>query len=146
MVSFLTFGRYQRPVQETISYIERIAIPEDKFDLFMQLEQWRKAFEVAAKLKDPPRLIEVLSLSFALFIKSFDRFGSGWACMQRSTAGTSGTRYAVQAVDSILNIMTKRSFEYTLLYTYDANKQKKRASHYFSHGQPFPVRPRLSSS
>ena len=52
--------RYQRPVPEIERYIERIPDLEDRFSLYMQVEHWRKAIEVAAKLKDPQRLMEVI--------------------------------------------------------------------------------------
>lgn len=40
-------------------YIAKMSAPEDRFDMYMQIEQWQKAAEVAMKLRDPNRLIEV---------------------------------------------------------------------------------------
>jgi hypothetical protein len=55
----LWLSRYGRPQHETEKYIEKCAVPEEKFDLFMVLEQWKKAADVAIKLRDPNRLMEV---------------------------------------------------------------------------------------
>ena len=62
--------RYQRPVPEIERYIERIPDLEDRFTLYMQVEHWRKAIEVAAKLKDPQRLMEVINYTFSKYIFS----------------------------------------------------------------------------
>ena len=39
--------------------MERITVPEDKFALFVELRSFRKAVEVAAKMRDPYKLQEV---------------------------------------------------------------------------------------
>lgn len=54
--------KFKQPVSETEKYVDKISTPEDRFDLYMELQLWRKAFEVAAKLRDPARLTEVLRL------------------------------------------------------------------------------------
>ena len=58
--------RANRPESETEKFIEKITVPEDRFDLFVELKSWRKAAEVAQKLRDPYRLQEV-SLVYVLF-------------------------------------------------------------------------------
>ena len=44
---------------ETERYADKITESEDRCDVYCELQLWRKAFEVAAKLKDPNRLLEV---------------------------------------------------------------------------------------
>eukprot|EP01038_Epipyxis_sp_PR26KG_P015328 gene15328-20658_t len=51
--------KYNRPESETERFIEKITILEDKFDLYMQIKMYKKAVEVASKLRDPNRLQEV---------------------------------------------------------------------------------------
>lgn len=50
--------KHKRPASEVEKYIEKISAGEDKFDLYMELELWRKAIDVAIKLRDPNRLME----------------------------------------------------------------------------------------
>lgn len=57
MLSFCDRGN--RPESDTEKYIEKITVLEDKFDLYVELKSWRKAAEVAQKLRDPYRLQEV---------------------------------------------------------------------------------------
>ena len=40
-------------------YIERMTAVEDKYALYMELKQYYKAMEMAAKLRDPYKLTEV---------------------------------------------------------------------------------------
>ena len=56
----MNYCRYQRPFGEIEKYIERITAFEERYDLYMQLEQWRKAADAAIKLRDPNRLMEVM--------------------------------------------------------------------------------------
>lgn len=60
--------RYGQTVSETEKYVDKVTSPEEKFDLFVDLQLWRRAFEVALKMKDPARLEEVSEKSFALFV------------------------------------------------------------------------------
>lgn len=56
---WLVVSRYGRPLADTEKYIEKCSLQEEKFDLYMILEQWKKAADMAFKLKDQNRLIEV---------------------------------------------------------------------------------------
>jgi hypothetical protein len=44
---------------EAEKYAEKVVDPEERFELYMDIHLWRKAFEVAVKLKDPQRLKDV---------------------------------------------------------------------------------------
>lgn len=55
--------RYKRPLPEIEKHIDKITALEDRFDLYVQVELWRKAVDVATKLRDPNRLIEVKVLT-----------------------------------------------------------------------------------
>jgi len=44
---------------ETERYIDKITIPEDKYELYMKIKSYQKACDVANKLRDPYRLQEV---------------------------------------------------------------------------------------
>lgn len=60
-LSYLSFFcRNGAPSQETEKYIEKITVLEDKYELFMELKNYPRSMEMAAKLKDPYRLQEVL--------------------------------------------------------------------------------------
>lgn len=56
-----TDDRHKRPSTETELYVDKMSVSdgEDKYELYMQLSAWRKAYDVAVKLKDASRLIEV---------------------------------------------------------------------------------------
>jgi predicted secreted protein len=47
------------PNQEIEKYIEKINVFEDKYELYMELKNYPRSMEMAAKLKDPYRLQEV---------------------------------------------------------------------------------------
>jgi Vps16, C-terminal region len=47
---------------EILRYIERVTVPEERYDLFCEASQWKKALEEAAKMKDARRIINVKSL------------------------------------------------------------------------------------
>ena len=51
--------KYNQPMTEIEFYIDRIDSKEEKFDLYIDLEIWGKAVDIAYKLKDPFRLQEV---------------------------------------------------------------------------------------
>lgn len=51
--------KFKQPVGETERYIDKIVTPEDRFELFVEVQLWKKAIEVAVKMKDPARLEEV---------------------------------------------------------------------------------------
>ena len=53
------FGRKNQPFSEVEKYIEKIALLEDRYELYCELGQWRKACDIAVKLKDNMRLTEV---------------------------------------------------------------------------------------
>lgn len=48
--------RYKQPTHEVEKYIEKVSSVEDKFDLYLEVQLWRKAAEVAYKMKDSQRL------------------------------------------------------------------------------------------
>ena len=51
--------RHRRPITEVEKFVDKITENEDRCDLYMELKLWRKAFDVAAKLKDANKLTEV---------------------------------------------------------------------------------------
>jgi hypothetical protein len=55
----ITEFRHGQPEQEIEKYVEKISSLEDRYDFFVDLRSWQKAAEVAIKLKDEQRLIEV---------------------------------------------------------------------------------------
>lgn len=57
-IAFLIY-RYKQANSETEKYIEKVVALEDKYDLYVEIQQWRKACDVAIKLKDGARLQEV---------------------------------------------------------------------------------------
>ena len=52
-------NRFSRPESETEKYIEKITDNEERYDLFRTVKQWKRATEVATKLKDPYKLQDV---------------------------------------------------------------------------------------
>lgn len=44
---------------EILRYIERVAMPEERFSLFCEAGMWKRALEEAAKLKDEMRIMDV---------------------------------------------------------------------------------------
>ena len=48
--------RYKQPNSETNKYVEKISSAEDKFDLYLELQSWRKAAEIGYKMRDSQRL------------------------------------------------------------------------------------------
>lgn len=55
--------KHGQPKAETERYVDKIDSKEERFDLYIDLELWGKAADVAFKLKDPLRLQEVARLS-----------------------------------------------------------------------------------
>jgi hypothetical protein len=53
--------RHRQPPAEIEKFIDKCTSAEEKFDLFMEISQWRKAFESAKSLRDPARVTEVLA-------------------------------------------------------------------------------------
>lgn len=51
--------RYGQPESEIEKYVDKISSLEDRYEFFVDMKQWRKAAETAAKMKDDQRLIEV---------------------------------------------------------------------------------------
>jgi len=47
---------------EILRYIDRITVPEERYDLFCEAELWKKALDEAAKLKDGRRVLNVKTL------------------------------------------------------------------------------------
>jgi len=62
-IGYIPFARacieYDLPVPEIEHYVEKINNLEDKYNLFMELRSFRKAVDVAAKLRDPDRLTDI---------------------------------------------------------------------------------------
>ena len=52
--------KYGQPNVEVERYIEKITIAEDRFELLCEIEEWRKAADVARILKDADRLTMVM--------------------------------------------------------------------------------------
>lgn len=49
-------------VADVTKYIERVTVPEERFDLFVEAEQWKRAVDEANKMRDPQRVANVRSL------------------------------------------------------------------------------------
>ena len=54
--------RGKQNVNEIRRYIDRVQIPEERYDLFCEADMWRPALEEAVKLKDPRRILNVKTL------------------------------------------------------------------------------------
>ena len=59
LIFLLPICRHGRPQGEIVTYIEKITVLEDKFDMYTDIKAWGKAADVAFKLKDDNRLIQV---------------------------------------------------------------------------------------
>jgi vacuolar protein sorting-associated protein 16 len=53
--------RGKQTVTEIMRYIDRVVVPEEKYDLLCEAELWKSALEEAVKLKDPRRILNVKS-------------------------------------------------------------------------------------
>lgn len=60
--------KHGQPPTETEKYVEKISDAEEKYALFVELKLWRRAAEVANKLRDPYKLQDVSKLGYSLFI------------------------------------------------------------------------------
>jgi len=49
-------------VNEVLKYIDRVTVPEEKYDLFCEASLWKNALEEAAKLRDARRILNVKTL------------------------------------------------------------------------------------
>jgi len=49
-------------VNEIMRYVDRVVIPEERYDLLCEAELWKPALEEAVKMKDPRRIINVKTL------------------------------------------------------------------------------------
>lgn len=52
--------KYGQPNVEIIKYIQKITAPEDRFELYVEIEEWRQAADIARTLQDRDRLNLVL--------------------------------------------------------------------------------------
>lgn len=77
MLYFKTLCRHNRPVEETEKLVEKISDLEEKYEFYVELKMWKKAVDVATKLRDPYKLQEV-RLSLLLIYKSIMGNISSW--------------------------------------------------------------------
>ena len=47
---------------EVAYYVDRMAVPDECYDLYMKINMWGRALEMAQKLKDPGKLMQIRSL------------------------------------------------------------------------------------
>lgn len=47
---------------EILKYIERVTLPEERYDLFCEALLWKRALEEAVKLKEPRKVLNVKTL------------------------------------------------------------------------------------
>lgn len=53
--------KHRQPHSEVEKYVDKCSSNEEKFDLFMEISCWRKAFDCAKTLRDPARVTDVLA-------------------------------------------------------------------------------------
>lgn len=53
--------RHRQPHSEVEKYIDKCAAAEERFDLYVEISSWRKAFDCAKSLRDVARITEVLA-------------------------------------------------------------------------------------
>jgi vacuolar protein sorting-associated protein 16 len=62
-IGFKPFARAaikgEQSVTEIMRYIERVALPEERYGLFCEAGLWKRALEEAAKLRDERRIVDV---------------------------------------------------------------------------------------
>jgi hypothetical protein len=51
--------RHKQPLPDIDKYVDKISSAEDKCDIYIETQQWRKAYDIAAKAKDSSRLQEI---------------------------------------------------------------------------------------
>jgi hypothetical protein len=54
--------RGKQSTAEIVRYLDRITVPEERYDLYGEAGLWKKALEEAVRLKDPRRVINVKTL------------------------------------------------------------------------------------
>jgi hypothetical protein len=52
----------KQSVSEVLKYIDKIPVPEERYDLFCEAALWQKALEEASRLKDGRRILNVKTL------------------------------------------------------------------------------------
>lgn len=65
-IGFKPFARAaikgQLGTAEVTKYIERVTVPEERYDLFVEAELWKRALDEALKMRDAQRVSNVRSL------------------------------------------------------------------------------------
>ncbi len=67
--------RYKQPFHEVDRYIDKIQSLEDKFELYCECHEYRKAAEVGYKLRDRSRLSAVSSVIPVALFRQFRLLG-----------------------------------------------------------------------
>jgi vacuolar protein sorting-associated protein 16 len=62
-IGFKPFARAalqgKQPITEVMRYIDKIAIPEEKYDLLCEVGQWKNALDEAFRMRDSRRILNV---------------------------------------------------------------------------------------
>jgi hypothetical protein len=65
-IGFKPFARAaikgKQSAAEVHRYIDRVTVPEERYDLFCEALQWKRALDEAAKMKDARRVLNVKTL------------------------------------------------------------------------------------
>lgn len=65
-IGFKPFARaaiqHDQAASEICRYIEKMPLGEERYDLFCEAKQWKRAVDEAMKLKDAPRIANVRSM------------------------------------------------------------------------------------
>lgn len=65
-IGFKPFARAvikgKQSAAEILRYIERVSVPEERYDLFCEASLWKRALEEAVKMKDARRILNVKTL------------------------------------------------------------------------------------
>jgi vacuolar protein sorting-associated protein 16 len=65
-IGFKPFARAalngKQPVTEVMRYIDKITVPEEKYDLLCEAGQWKNALDEAFRMRDTRRILNVKSL------------------------------------------------------------------------------------
>jgi hypothetical protein len=59
----------KQSVSEVLKYIDKIPVPEERYDLYCEAALWKKALEEASRLKDQRRILNVKTLCNSLEIQ-----------------------------------------------------------------------------
>lgn len=54
--------QHKQPLAEIMRYVDRVTVPEDRFDLFCEGKLWKRALDEARKLRDQSRVMHIYSL------------------------------------------------------------------------------------